>query len=667
MIIFEKIFFMKSIMTLVTLFCITQLTFSQVLRINELDCDTPGTDDKEFVELKSQTPNFALDGYVLVFFNGSDSGGNMSYLAFDLDGYETDINGLLLIGSAGVSPFPQYVIAQNLIQNGADAVAIYEADEIDFEEPVLAYVDETLIDVLLYQTNDTDGQGLVTIFSEFDPAIQIINEGAGNNTNSIQLDNGNSDMGYLVQTPTPRRLNDGSGIVLNGVLMTLTQTMYNEGETFDIVFTSEQAVTADLNFTIGFNNETFNTSDFTGNTSITIPNGSNTASTTITIEDDTLDEGDEVMVIRLTGLPTTFSALNNNLRIRVVDNDFTVASFGTPINPTYGIVSSAQANDYYDTLDGQSGAGLRQAIQDIIAEEGVVRAQTYNDVIEILKEADQNPLNSNQVWLVYKEIGRPKLDYQTGSTSTGKWNREHTYPRSRGGFFSIDLDDIADGKEIFWNTTADSLRHGNSDAHALRAADGPENSSRGNQHYGQYNGPVGTLGGFKGDVARSVLYMELRFNGLQVVNGFPEGTVGELGDLATLLTWHRNDPPDDFEMNRNNVVNTWQFNRNPLIDYPDLVEYIWGDNVGDVWNQPLSIDETDALSIKIYPNPTTNRIYLLGITSSTAIDLFSVEGRQLSSFQLENSSYLDLNLSSGLYMIQLSSDGKTITKKLIVK
>lgn len=645
----------------------TQLIVGQVLRINELDCDTPSTDDKEFLEIKSATPNFPLDGYVVVFFNGSASGADMSYLAYDLDGYETDINGLLVMGSTTVSPFPQYIIPLAVIQNGADAVAIYQADEIDFEEPVLAYVDDTLIDVLLYQTNDSDGQGLLSIFSEFNPSIQIINEGANNNTNSIQLDNGNNDNGYLIQTPTPRRLNDGSGIVLNGILITLTQTMYNEGETFDIVFTSEQNVASDLNFTLNFDNGTFNSSDFIGNTSITIPNGTNTAMTTITLLDDTLDEGDEVMVIRLSGLPPTFFAINNSLRIRVVDNDFTIASYGTPINPTYGVVATTQPEGYYDSLDGLADTDLRQAIQNIVAEEGVVRAQTYNDVIDILKEADQNPLNSNEVWLVYKEIGRPKLDYQTGSTSTGKWNREHTYPRSRGGFFSIDLDDIADGKEVYWNTTADSLRHGNSDAHALRAADGPENSSRGNQHYGQYNGPVGTLGGFKGDVARSVLYMELRFNGLLVVNGFPEGTVGELGDLATLLTWHRNDPPDDFEMNRNNVVYTWQFNRNPLIDYPDLVEYIWGNMAGQVWEQPLGIVEVEDSLIQLYPNPTSGRIYLKGINESPTIEVFSIEGRRISNYKVERSSWIDLSLANGLYILRIASNGKSITKKLIIK
>ena len=38
--------------------------------INELDSDTNSTDVKEFIELKSNVPNFILDGYVIVFFNG---------------------------------------------------------------------------------------------------------------------------------------------------------------------------------------------------------------------------------------------------------------------------------------------------------------------------------------------------------------------------------------------------------------------------------------------------------------------------------------------------------------------------------------------------------------------------------------------------------------------
>ena len=59
---------MKRVLLLM-LFLIPSLNWSQVLLINELDADTPSTDTEEFIELKSQTPNFSTDGYILVFFS----------------------------------------------------------------------------------------------------------------------------------------------------------------------------------------------------------------------------------------------------------------------------------------------------------------------------------------------------------------------------------------------------------------------------------------------------------------------------------------------------------------------------------------------------------------------------------------------------------------------
>lgn len=659
-----KIMAMLKSVVLGILFFWTNILLAQVVVINELDCDTPGIDDKEFVEIKSETPNFNLNGFVLVFFNGSASGANTSYLALDLDGYTTDINGLLLIGSTTVIPSPQYIIEPNLIQNGADAVAVYQGDAEDFPEGTLAFVDATLVDVLIYGTNDADAVDMIAIFQAFNPAIAQINEGPSNNTNSIQR---NNDGSYFTGVPTPRFLNDGSGVVLNGVFTALTQTKYDEGETFDIVITTEQNATEDLVIDLTLSNGTFNNADFTGNTTLTIPNGQNSVTTTITLIDDNLDEGDEVMVIQLANLPPAFLVLNNNIPIRIVDNDFVVAPFGTPINPTYGLVTSTQPAGYYDSLDGLAGDGLRQALQNIIADQAVVRGQTYNDVIDIVKEADQNPENSNQVWLVYLEQGRPKLDFQTSGNITGVWNREHTFPRSRGGFDSIDADTLADGKAIFWTTNADSLRHANSDAHAIRAVDALENINRGNQFYGEYNGPPGTLGGFKGDVARGIFYLAIRYNGLEVVNGFPEGLTGQFGDLATLLDWHRNDPPDDFEMNRNNVVYTWQFNRNPFIDMPDLVEYFWGDLAGQTWQQPVNTNTTNPLSIRIFPNPTKNNLQITGITEPVNIEILTLQGQFRSNHQASADLKLEINLTSGMYFIKISSPAKTIVKKIIVE
>ena len=635
---------------------------AQVLVINELDSDNPSTDTAEFVEIKSQTPNFSTDGYILVFFNGSTSGNDSSYLVIDLNGYTTDNNGLLVIGSAGVGPFPQLLISENLIQNGADAVAIYQDSPTAFPEGTMANI-TNLIDVLIYDTSDPDDLGLIDIFND-DPnfaSITQINEGSSGSANSIQR---NNDGSYFTATPTPRRLNDGSGNPINPITISVSDIQIDEGASLEITFTSEVNVTSDLNFDITLNNFGFNTSDYAGSTSLTIANGQNSISTTILLVDDTDDEGDEVLEISFINLIEPIVPFNNKVEVRVVDNDFTMAPWGTPVNPTFGQVTSTQPTGYYNSLDGLSGVALRQALQNIIANPSVVRAQTYADVFDILKEADQNPENSNQVWLVYSEEGRAKLDLQTKSSNAGKWNREHTFPRSLGGFNNIEDDEIADGINIFWETKADSLRHANSDAHALRAADAAENSSRGNQHYGQYIGPSGTLGSFRGDVARGVLYLEIRYNGLEVVNGFPSA-VGQIGDLATLLDWHRNDPPDDYEMNRNNLVYNWQYNRNPFIDQPELVEYIWGNNVGENWDQTLSIEEIVSNDLTIYPNPSNGHFQIKGLNKETQIDLYTIDGKLLSEYYCTGN-YVDLNVSSGIYIIKLKQGNRIYTKKLII-
>ncbi len=656
---------MQRFLFLISMFWISCTIVAQSVVINELDCDTPSIDDKEFVELLSSSPNFPLDGYVLVFFNGSDNGGNTSYLALDLDGYTTDINGILLIGSSAVIPFPQYIIPANVIQNGADAVAIYRGNAEDFVEGTLAFVDGTLVDVLLYDTNDADAVAMIDIFKAFNPAIQQINEGNANNSNSIQR---NTDGTYFSGAPTPRRLNDGNGIVFIGVQSVFEKTSYNEGDIFDIKFTTEQSVDEDLSISFALSNGSFNTSDYTGNTNLTIPKGANTVSTTITLIDDNFDEGDEILKLRLISLPPSYLALNNNIEVRIVDNDFKVADYGTPINPTYGKVKGTFAANYYDDLVGLADTDLRNALQNIIANPSLVRAQTYNDLIELLSKADQNPENSNQVWLLYLEKGRAKLDFQLTSDNFNTWNREHTWPRSRGGFNSNEADETIDGPNVFWPTNADSTRHANSDAHAIRAVDGPENSSRGNQFYGQYNGPVGTLGKFKGDVARGILYLDVRYNGLEVVNGFPDGEVGKFGDLATLLEWHRNDSVDDFEMNRNNVVYAWQNNRNPFIDNPEMVEYFWGNKIGQPWQKTSSTYNVSANHFKISPNPAQNFVHISGIDGMTTIELINVQGAVLSKNVYYSDANIDLqNIKKGMYYLRLTDQLGTSTHSFVVR
>ncbi|ANH60610.1 endonuclease [Dokdonia donghaensis] len=630
--------------------------------INELDADTPSTDDQEFIELLT-TPEASLDGYVLVLFNGSSSGGDSSYFALDLDGLVADVNGIVLIGSNNVVPVPDFILFDNTIQNGADAVAIYQGDEQDFPEGTLATT-ANLVDALVYDTNDSDDTNLLNLLGE---STQINEGGNGaSSSNSIQL---NSTGGYDVTTPTPGQLNDGSGVLFNFIGASTSQTAYNEGEEITINFTTTTAVTSTTEFTFTLNNAGFNSADFTGNTSVTIAAGASTAQTTISIIDDQDDEGDEELKITFGEMPDGFKRANDNIIIRIIDNDFTTASYGTPLAPTYDQVESTQPDGYYDSIDTLADDALVQALQDIIADPSTVRAQTYSDIIDILKEADQSPLNSNQVWLVYTEQQRPKLDFQTsGGSNEGLWNREHTYPRSRGGFNDIEYDQVADGIDIFTTTKADSLRHANSDAHALRAADGPENSSRSNQDYGEYNGPTGNQGSFYGDVARSIFFLTIRYNGIDVVSGNPANTtVGALGDLDILLDWHRNDPPDDYEMNRNNVIYNWQFNRNPFIDMPDLVEYIWGTNIGEQWTNPLGVEDNELSDMTIYPNPSSVAITITTPQETGEIFFFDTLGREVYKDNFQSGSPIIHNLPSGVYILKVMTSTTATTRKLIVR
>ncbi|MFD1063996.1 endonuclease [Winogradskyella litorisediminis] len=675
---------------LIFIFLFCSLSWSQTLVINELDANDPSIDDEEFIEIRSldtmgnSLPNFSLDGYILVFFNGNDTseGNNLSYLTFDLAGNTTDSNGLFVMGNLKVSPFPNVLLTDGLFQNGSDGLAIYQTSISNFPDRTPATSNFNLVDALVYDTGGTSpvDQDLLDALGETTQYFE-----GSNTSNSLQR---KADGTYESKPPTPRALNDGSGIIFNAVEITVDQTSYSEEEDILITFTADEPVASDVNITITLANGTFSPADYTGDTMITIFTGQTTATTILDLVDDTLDEGDEEFVIEMTGLTEPVVAANNFIKIRVIDNDFTVAPWGTPKNPTYNQVTNTQPAGYYDSLIGKSGQDLRDAIQAIIADENTVRTHSYADVTTILKEADQNPNNSNEVWLLYTEDERSKLDFQNSSFSAGKWNREHTFPRSRGDFNDWDdFDDEATGINVFISTKADSTRHANSDAHALRAADASENSRRSNANYSnnfstssglrEYNGPAnvdpanGIGVSFRGDVARSVLFLDLRYNGLSVVSGFPNSNNssddGTLGNLDVLLQWHEDDIPDDYEMNRNNVVYNWQRNRNPLIDLPDLVDYIWGSRQGEVWMGALSISENELAGFSFYPNPATNKITFKGLDISSKFEIYTIEGRKILTQQLGSDNTANLNLAAGIYLLKVKHNETMVTKRLIVK
>ena len=658
------------------------VAFSQVF-INEIDADNPGSDVREFVELKSTTPNFSLNGYVLVFFNESNTA---SYYTYDLDGFTTDANGIAHFGNILVSPSPIGAIPNNKIQNGPDVVALYLGNATDFPYTTSTGTTATLtnlINAIAYSnSNTTVATNLMSILNLSVSTADI--ETTNSISKSIQRKN---DGTYEVKTPTPGVNNDGTGVALNYLSTSMIADNFNEGQQFTIQFSTSIPVTSNLVFTFTLQEGNFTISDYsgtnvnatTGIVTVTILSGTSTASTIINLTDDTIFEGDEETHLVLSTLPTGYVKNNDNIYIRIYDNDFIVQSFGTPLNPTYGLVTPTIPSGYYDSLEGLSGAALKQAVQNIIANPSVVRLHSYADIWDIIRTADQNPANSNQVWCMYIEAPMAKIDQQVGSSIVGKWNREHIFCQSRGGF-EVSSNDTADGINFWSSTSAASVVDGVSDAHHIRVENGQENSSRNNKNYGTvtsptvYAGPSNTQGSWHGDVARALFYMAVRFNGLNVVNGDPSEYLpstttssGNIGDLATLLNWNTTDPKDDFEMNRNNYIYTWQMNRNPFIDYPLLVNYIFGANFGQPWSASLTTQNPVQNKIVVYPNPAEDYLIISGLEGNAIAKIYTLTGQLIQRIEFENELKLNLNCKAGMYLVTITNGSQTTTKKIIVK
>ncbi|MEM9325237.1 MAG: Ig-like domain-containing protein [Bacteroidota bacterium] len=124
------------------------------LVINELDANTDGTDDREFIELyNADGADLSLDEFVLVFFNGN-SPTDASYRTVDLSG-TLSAGGYLVIGNSEVDNVSSFTFPSSQLQNGGDAVAVYLSDVVNF--PNGSPPDGNgLVDALVY---DADGDG----------------------------------------------------------------------------------------------------------------------------------------------------------------------------------------------------------------------------------------------------------------------------------------------------------------------------------------------------------------------------------------------------------------------------------------------------------------------------------------------------------------------------
>jgi len=82
----------------------------------------------------------------------------------------------------------------------------------------------------------------------------------------------------------------------------------------------------------------------------------------------------------------------------------------------------------------------------------------------------------------------------------------------------------------------------------------------------------------------------------------------------------------------------------------------------------LAVVENTALKFSIYPNPFSDVVNIIGINGNASFNLFTIDGKLIKKGKLEENNQINLNdLSKGLYLLQLNSDGKTETKKIIKK
>ncbi|MCZ4693542.1 hypothetical protein DWB61_00835 [Ancylomarina euxinus] len=247
---------------------------------------------------------------------------------------------------------------------------------------------------------------------------------------------------------------------------------------------------------------------------------------------------------------------------------YTPKDYVSQISEGQHMMSVRIPDNYYTSASTLSGAQLRSQIQSIISS-GVKKlpyTSSSTDVWDMCEAGDQNPDNASQVWQIYKEQGISKSAHVSGSTG---WNREHVWAKSHGDF----------------GTSAGP----GTDGHHLRASDAKENGNRAALDFANVNGPRTKNATFyepplsaKGDVARSIFYMAVRY-GFTVDELGGQGKAERHGKLADLLKWNELDPVDPYEIRRNNVIYGIQNNRNPFIDHPELVKYIFGDKKTAVW------------------------------------------------------------------------------------
>jgi endonuclease I len=287
----------------------------------------------------------------------------------------------------------------------------------------------------------------------------------------------------------------------------------------------------------------------------------------------------------------------------------------------------AEAGNYYANVDASSCQALRASLHELIDDHTVLayttpppNFQPTTNTWTMLEAADQDPNNPARVLDVYRNRSYAKVTDRAGSNTPNdgsRYNREHTWPRSLGfrdeeGTLGLPSAPHNDGHMLHLSATDWNADRGNKPfadcappgcgARGTDAQPAPWDGSGGTCDYALGNcnwvqSPDGNTGSFepwrkrKGDMARAVLYMDVRYEGGVATGGNTSGQVepdlivtgdrsrieitsaspAYMGLRSDLLAWHAADPPTQHDVLRNDVIQTYQGNRNPFVDRPEWV------------------------------------------------------------------------------------------------
>lgn len=273
---------------------------------------------------------------------------------------------------------------------------------------------------------------------------------------------------------------------------------------------------------------------------------------------------------------------------------------------------------YYAAIDTSSAAALRRTLHARIENH---RRVSWGSTWAVLERADQDPNNSGRILDVYRNASYAKV-----GRGNSNYDREHTWPKSLGFARSSGSNyPEADCHGLFLSAIVYNGARGNKILRNLSAAATEWTTNGGGS--GSYPGKsnwatgVGVAGGWetwvgrRGDIARALLYFDVRYDGSRHQGGATEPnlvltddvqrivasqssnnlSLAYMGLLSVLLDWHRQDPPDARECRRNDAVYQAQGNRNPFIDHPEWVARLQGAKLRDTrraWINEFHYDNT---------------------------------------------------------------------------